>query len=135
MAHVDGPMSTERADRLFRAHLGIGADYPRLRAGFAVELTGSSAYLGTGSLLRSDDEQCIEVGYLLREQYWAQGFATEVATLLLAHAHDTLGCQRLVATVDADHPASIRVLDKIGMRQVRLRTDDGAPFFVYESLR
>ncbi len=58
-----------------------------------------------------------ELGYTIRQDCWGQGFATEVARLLveLGFAHLDLG--RLSATCDPANAASVRVLEKAGLRR------------------
>lgn len=58
-----------------------------------------------------------EVGYILRRETWGRGLATEVAGLLLRFGFDELRLHRLWATCDPANAASIRVLEKVGMRR------------------
>ncbi len=134
MAHVGGVMTEAAANELFEAHVGA-AERPRLYAAWAVEDPADGAYVGSGSLLRNDEEEALEVGYLLLPAHWGKGYATAVARALLDHAHGDLDRSRVVATVDTDHPASIRVLDKVGMRFARRGQDEEGDFLVYESTR
>jgi len=50
-------------------------------------------------------------------QHWGQGFATEAARAVLAHALRVLRIDPVVAIVDPRNLASIRVAEKIGLRQ------------------
>ena len=47
---------------------------------------------------------------------WGKGFATEIALALLHAAFCDLRAERVISTVDINNRASIRVLEKIGMR-------------------
>lgn len=58
-----------------------------------------------------------EVGYILRRETWGRGLPTEVAGLLLRCGFDELRLHRLWATCDPANAASIRVLEKVGMRR------------------
>jgi [ribosomal protein S5]-alanine N-acetyltransferase len=63
-----------------------------------------------------------EFGYTIARPYWGQGYATEVAALLLRLGFNDLGLERLAATCDPQNGASIRVLEKAGlMREGHLR--------------
>lgn len=55
-----------------------------------------------------------EIGYTLARPWWGQGLATEAARLCVDAAFGALGLTRLVALVDAENPASARVLGKLG---------------------
>lgn len=135
MRHVDAPLPRERADRLFDAHIGVGEPYERLFRGWAAELPDTGEYAGGASLLRNTEEAALEIGFLLLPPYWGRGLATAMATLVLDHAHRDLDLERVIATVDIDNAASIRVLEKSGMRFDRRARDEQGDFFVYESQR
>jgi len=59
-----------------------------------------------------------ELGYWLGEQFWGRGIATCALHGITSYAFEELSIlNRVFAYVDADHPASIRVLQKAGFRQ------------------
>jgi RimJ/RimL family protein N-acetyltransferase len=62
----------------------------------------------------SDD---VELGYGLRKPSWGKGYATEVAQALVRRAFTELGAISLVACVTIDNLASVRVLEKAGLRR------------------
>jgi RimJ/RimL family protein N-acetyltransferase len=57
------------------------------------------------------------LGYIFDPAYAGQGYATEVATELLRISFEDLGVHRAYAGCFADNTASVRVLEKIGMRR------------------
>ena len=67
----------------------------------------------------SDD---VELGYGLRKSSWGKGYATEVAQALVRRAFTEMGAISLVACVTIDNVASVRVLEKAGLRRA------GEPF-------
>ncbi|MGH7040531.1 MAG: GNAT family N-acetyltransferase [Acetobacteraceae bacterium] len=58
----------------------------------------------------------IEIGWRLARAAWGQGFATEAARAVLAHALGTLRLARVVADIDPANTASVRVAEKLGLR-------------------
>ena len=54
------------------------------------------------------------VAYYVLPEYQGNGYASEAARLLVAYAFDELNARRVEATVQADNPASKRVLEKLG---------------------
>lgn len=64
-----------------------------------------------------------ETGYVLAQDAWGQGYATEALRAMVELAR-SLGVHELTAGVHPDHEASIRVLTKGGFRLLerRLRT-------------
>lgn len=57
------------------------------------------------------------IGYMLDPAYAGQGFGTEIARALLRIAFEVLGARRATAGCYADNLASVRILEKIGMRR------------------
>lgn len=56
------------------------------------------------------------IGYGLSRAYWGQGYMTEAANALLEFGFTELKAERISADVEPDNAASVRVLEKIGMR-------------------
>ena len=54
--------------------------------------------------------------WAISPRYQGQGYATEAAWALIEHAFTRLGLRRIVATTTYDNAASIRVMQKAGMR-------------------
>ena len=63
-----------------------------------------------------DGQPEIEVGYRLVRARWGQGFATEAVSAIREYAFQVLRLSRLVALIDPQNTASIRVAEKIGMQ-------------------
>lgn len=63
---------------------------------------------------------------------WRQGYTTEAAAAVLRYAAAELGLPRVVADVDEPNTASIRVLEKLGMRRVRRAVVNDLPLLYYE---
>ena len=69
----------------------------------------------------------IEIGWRFNRCAWGQGFATEAAQPVLAHALETLKLESVVADIDPDNLGSIRVALKIGMTDEGLKEHNGVP--------
>lgn len=63
-----------------------------------------------------DEQQEIEVGYMLAKEYWGQGLATEAAIACRNYAFEKLGCNRLISLIDPGNIASQKVAIKNGMQ-------------------
>jgi RimJ/RimL family protein N-acetyltransferase len=57
------------------------------------------------------------VGYAFLGTVGGRGYATEAAGATLAHAREALGIPYVVAIVKPGNTASMRVLEKLGLRQ------------------
>jgi RimJ/RimL family protein N-acetyltransferase len=101
-----------------REHIlkGPMAMVARLGFGFyLVERKEDGRPLGLCGLAKRDFLDDVDIGYAFLPEYGGQGYAFEAAQGVLAHARD-LGLTRLVATVVPDNDASIRLLQKLGLR-------------------
>ena len=57
----------------------------------------------------------VELGYTLARAHWGRGLATEAAHAALAAGLAHLEVPRIVAVVDAENAASVRVAERLGM--------------------
>lgn len=57
-----------------------------------------------------------EIGYRIARAFWGQGYGTESVRGLLAHCFGR-GAHRVFAIVEPRNLASVRVLEKVGMRR------------------
>jgi ribosomal-protein-alanine N-acetyltransferase len=87
---------------------------PRLNYDLAVTLAGD--VIGAARLHQSIDRGDGKIGYILRRDTWGSGVGTETAALLIAYGFNELDLGRVWATVDRANVASMRVLEKVGMR-------------------
>ena len=125
--HVGGTLTPADATRRFQSFLsGEHAD------AWAVTLRDVGLYIGHSWLTMRNDA---EIGFLLIRGAWQQGYGTEVAVAVLDYALTQRCYSRVMATVDADHPASIRVLERAGMRREREQRDEQGIYFVYAATR
>ena len=62
----------------------------------------------------------VELGYRLRRSAWGKGYATEGSRALVHAGFAELGAERIVASTMVVNVASRRVMEKAGLRFVRL---------------
>ena len=62
----------------------------------------------------------VELGYRLRRSAWGKGYATEGSRALIEKAFAELGVERVFATTMVVNVASRRVMEKAGLRFVRI---------------
>lgn len=95
--------------------------YRRNGFGFwLVEPKGSDAPAGICGLVKRDALPGVDVGYAFLPPFRSKGYAYEAAAAVTAYARDVVGLKRLLAIVNPDNAASIRVLEKLGMRFERM---------------
>jgi RimJ/RimL family protein N-acetyltransferase len=103
-------------------------------AGYGLWLSfekATGALAGFAGLLRSsgDDPHLI---FGTDARLWGRGYAFQAASAVLRYAFETLGIARVAADVDEPNHASIRVLEKLGMRRTGRRIVEDRPLLDYE---
>ena len=112
-----------------RGYVRRAALTPYERHGFGlyrVERNDSGRAVGMCGLVKREGLDDVDIGFAFLPAGRGQGFAAEAAEAVLAHAK-ALGIERVVAVVAPANAASIRLLEKIGMRSkgpVRLPQGD-----------
>ena len=83
-----------------------------------VEVAGTGRLVGDVNLfLHSRKHRCAEVGWVLSPQHSGRGYATEAAHAVLHLAFDEMKVHRVMARVDARNLPSVRLAQRLGMRQ------------------
>jgi RimJ/RimL family protein N-acetyltransferase len=100
---------------------GPRASYERHGFGlYRVELAGSNTPIGMCGLLKRDELPDPDIGFAFLPDYWNKGFAFEAATAVLNYAREQLKIHRVLAIVNPDNDASIKLLEKLGLRFERM---------------
>ncbi len=76
--------------------------------------------LGMCGLVKRDQLGDPDIGFAFSSRHWGNGYAVEAAAAVLEHGTGTLALPRIVAITSLDNWASIRVLEKIGLKYDRL---------------
>lgn len=120
----DGP-AAEAADRALFRRLFTKV-YPRdLFDVWVVRRDG--VMIGHAEIKPSEAVGGHEIIYALTPAAWGSGLGTELAVALVSYGFDSLGLDEVYATVAAPNAPSLRLLSRIGFRQVRdIEEDDGS---------
>ena len=131
MKHVGAGVLTKQQAEAFWQKL-FEKLYPQGFNIWAVFTKEDSRYVGhAGIYPRPTKKEDWEFVYFLCRSAWGKGYATEIARLIIKYAFEELNLREVYATVDDDHSASIRVLEKAGMNFERFEFDDDGRFSVY----
>lgn len=57
----------------------------------------------------------VELAYLLAKEHWGRGLASEAARAIVRDAFERLGVPRLIALIDPENEASLKVARNVGM--------------------
>ncbi|MCB0570151.1 MAG: GNAT family N-acetyltransferase [Phaeodactylibacter sp.] len=76
--------------------------------------------IGLCGLIRRPGLEDVDIGFALLPQYMGQGYAFEAASAVMDHARNSLKIPRIVAITLPTNSASIKLLEKIGLRFERM---------------
>jgi len=113
-----GVRTAADAERYIRE--GPQVMYRRFGLGlYLVASRKSGASLGICGLIKRPALVDVDLGFAFLPAYRAQGYAFEAAQATLAYGRDLLGLNRIVAITSQENEASIRLLEKLGLRYER----------------
>jgi ribosomal-protein-alanine N-acetyltransferase len=110
-----GPRDEDGTADYLDGLLASQQEVPRTRFELAVEETATGRVIGACDLSLIE-RNVVDLGYMLGIADWGKGYATEISLALIDAAFFDLRADRIISTVDVNNRASIRVLEKIGMR-------------------
>jgi len=82
---------------------------------WAVISKASDSFLGWCGLKLNEEGQ-IDLGFRFFQKEWGKGYATEAAFASLNHGFNDLHVSEIIGRISSENKASIRVLEKLGMR-------------------
>jgi RimJ/RimL family protein N-acetyltransferase len=110
----------EDVERLIQEFTDWQHEQPRCKFQLAIVLQTTHVLIGTcGIRMVTVHAQEAELGYELHPDSWGHGYATEAAWNMLAFGFHILPLQRVGAQCLAENTASVRVLERLGMRPER----------------
>ncbi len=81
---------------------------------------GEDSCIGMCGLIRRDTLDAVDIGYAFLPAWRGQGYALEAAQACMDLGREQFGLRRILAITSLDNPASVRLLEKIGLRFERL---------------
>lgn len=72
----------------------------------------------------SEPHKTGELGFMFDPAHQGRGYATEAAARLIAFAFEGMGFHRVIGRAEARNTASVRVLEKLGMRREALLVEN-----------
>jgi [ribosomal protein S5]-alanine N-acetyltransferase len=110
-----GPRDADTTAEYLEGLLASQRERPRTRFELAVEENESGRLIGACDISLIERRE-FDLGYMLGHTDWGKGYATEISLALIDAAFFDLRAEQVISTVDINNRASIRVLEKIGMR-------------------
>lgn len=130
--HTTGkPLTLDQAHEKTRTVLARATETPRAQWSWGIVATDEMIGL---IALRRRTPSMGTLSYILREDTWGNGYATEAVKHVADFAFTTAGLDRLEAMHHPDNPASGRVLAKVGFTRTGTsdRPDDNGTAVAYQ---
>ena len=83
---------------------------------FCMSLKPDGILVGICGLFRREDLEHPDIGFAVLPEFCGQGLAAEAADAVVEHARSDLGVRFLTAIVSPQNPASIGLIEKLGLR-------------------
>ena len=102
-----------------RNYIATGPMDMYARLGFGLYLTerkSDAAPIGICGLIKRDALEDVDIGFAFLPAFRGKGYAREAAAAVMEHARSAFGLRRLVAITSPGNEASIRLLEKLGLR-------------------
>jgi ribosomal-protein-alanine N-acetyltransferase len=110
----DAPFASVEATEKFLRNYSAYKDFGYGR--WAVIQKADNEILGWCGLKYLPENKETDVGYRFFKKYWGKGYATEAARVCLDYGFNTLNLPTIVARAMHENKASIKVMEKIGMK-------------------
>ena len=92
---------------------------------YAMVRKADGTRLGICGLFKRDNLDSPDIGFGVLPDFCGQGYASEAAFAVLAHARDDLAIETLIAIVSQDNAPSIGLIEKLGLAYVKMITMPG----------
>jgi RimJ/RimL family protein N-acetyltransferase len=111
------PQSRAAAWRSMAVHLGHWT--LRGYGQWALIEPTSAEFVGRAGLWHPEGWPGLEVGWVLRRQFWGRGFASEAASVALGFAFDVVGAGQVISVIAPGNERSVAVAKRLGERYKR----------------
>lgn len=116
---ISGVKTKEKSEAFLHARLeqynerGYGA--------YAIELKDTGAFAGYCGFHDQDieDAEEQELSYRLLPDFWGKGLGSELATATMRYGFEKLSFERLIALIEPENLASVRIIKKCGFDHER----------------
>ena len=87
---------------------------------YRVSLREGATPIGICGLIKRDGLEDVDIGFAYLPEFWGQGYASESAAAVMRHETGKFSLRRVVAITDPDNIASVRVVERLGLRFERM---------------
>jgi len=106
--------SMEDLEKKYRKY---AANYSKGYGLYVIEELKTGHIMGEAGLFNTmNDENCLELGYIIDHRYCGEGYGTEVCMALINYCFQHLQRQQVIARMYKQNGASVRLAEKCGMQ-------------------
>lgn len=87
--------------------------------------------VGRAGFVRGEEDGAPEIVFLLANECWSDGLATELLQGMIAYGKDVLGLDGMIAFARADQPEAVRAMQQAGMLLIGERSYDNGTALQY----
>lgn len=113
-------------DRTLKAYAQFGFGY------YIVRLKNSEEAIGMVGLMKREGLEHVDIGFAFLEDQVGKGYGYEAASALMEWGRHNKDIKIYTGIVQDDNPASIRLLEKLGLRFTNKVVLDGEELLLYE---
>ena len=118
MRYIREPQDRRETEKWIRL---VSSRWQKDKLGFCGVVEKKSGVLtGWCGVWRLSETDEVEIGYAIAKAFWRRGFATEAAEVLLRYAFEQIKPDKITAVAEPENTASRRVMEKLGMKFVRI---------------
>lgn len=130
MKYITGKALTwQETEQKFNNIIEINARQPKIGY-FLARKKEDNTMIGLAKLVYTSGQEA-ELGYSLLPGFWGRKYASEMGKCLIQYAISMLDIERLIAIVDPENRASIKVLTKQGFILTKTGAIAGLPAVYY----
>ena len=89
-------------------------------------------FVGRIGLSQTETPKVADAGYILHKKYWGKGYSTESMKAIIKWAFENTNLETITAATTPEHKASIRVMEKAGMKFYKKFVFKGMEFAQYK---
>ncbi len=120
-----GPNSLKDTQNYINMCVSQQSEDPRNSFEFCITNKSDQLIIGAiGIRIRNSSSKKADLGYWVRHDLWGKGFATEATVAVIKFGFESLNMNRIWATASPQNTASLRVLEKAGMKNEGCMKDD-----------
>lgn len=101
---------------------------------FCVELKEMQS-IGMAFIMKYDETDNYEIGFRLRRDVWGNGYATEIANMLIEYSKENLNAKYVCAEVDSHNERSLSIFRRLGFAEYNHPSGKGGRMFKYDVIR